>query len=408
MMNIEEIKKDFPILDRKINGKCLVYLDNAATSQKPIQVINKIKEFYLNNNENIHRGMSTLSEEATEMYEKTRENVAKFINASKDEIIFTKNTTESINLAVYSYFYDLIKKNDVILLTEMEHHSNLIPWQILAKKNNAELDYLKMNNEGRINLDELEDKLKNKNVKVLAVCHASNVLGTINPIKEISRLTKKYDCLLVIDGAQAIPHMKVDVNDLGCDFYAFSAHKMLGPTGVGVLFVKNRILKEMKPFITGGGIIKEVTKNNTEFIDGVERFEAGTPNIADVIAFNSALEYLNKINLDNIEKYENELLEYALNKLIKINNLEIYGPKNSKNKVGVIAFNIKGIHAHDVATILDDEGIAIRAGQHCAMPLHNALKINASARISFYFYNTKQDIDKLVNAILKAKEIFKI
>ena len=396
-------KKDFPIF----NNNKLIYLDSAATSQRPAVVINALSNFYEKHNSNIHRAIYKIGEEATEMYELTREKVAKFINASKDEIIFTRNTTESVNLAVYSYFSNIITNKDTILLTEMEHHSNLVPWQLLAKKKNAKLDYLKIDNNGKLNLNELKEKLSTGKVKVLAICHASNVLGTINPIKEISKLTKKYNTILFVDGAQAIPHMKVDIKELNCDFYAFSAHKMLGPFGVGILYARKELNKDMQVFETGGGTIKEVTKQNTVFLDSLERFEAGTQNIADIVAFGTALDYLNKVGMNNIRKHEITLIKYALEKLSEIKNLEIYGPRNANERTGVISFNLKGIHPHDIATILDDYHIAIRAGHHCTMPLHKKLNIIASARASFYIYNDKNDVDKLVKGLLEAKRVFK-
>ncbi|MEK6835194.1 MAG: SufS family cysteine desulfurase [Nanoarchaeota archaeon] len=395
-------KKDFPIF----NNNKLIYLDSAATSQRPAVVINALSNFYEKHNSNIHRAIYKIGEEATEMYELTREKVAKFINASKDEIIFTRNTTESVNLAVYSYFSNVITSKDTILLTEMEHHSNLVPWQLLAKKKNAKLDYLKIDNNGKLNLNELKEKLSTGKVKVLAICHASNVLGTINPIKEISKLTKKYNTILFVDGAQAIPHMKVDIKELNCDFYAFSAHKMLGPFGVGILYARKELNKDMQVFETGGGTIKEVTKQNTVFLDSLERFEAGTQNIADIVAFGTALDYLNKVGMNNIRKHEITLIKYALEKLSEIKNLEIYGPRNANERTGVISFNLKGIHPHDIATILDNYNIAIRAGHHCTMILHKKLNVIASARVSFYIYNTKEDVDKLVKSLLEAKKVF--
>lgn len=400
------LKKDFPIFNRKINGKKIIYLDNAATSMHPHQVINAVKEFYERYNANIRRAIYTLGEEATEKYELTRETIAKFINASKEEIIFTRNTTESVNLAVHSYFDDRITSKDTILLTEMEHHSNLIPWQLLSKAKKCKLDYLKFDKDGKISLDELKDKLDSKNVKVLAITHASNVLGTINPIKEISKLIKKYNTILFVDGAQAIPHLKVDVKDLNCDFYAFSAHKMLGPTGVGVLYAKKELINNMKPYQVGGGTILEVTKQDTKFLDTLERFEAGTQNIAGVIAFKSAMDYLNKIKLNNIRKHEINLTKYALGKLKIVKGIEIYGPKNANERTGLISFNISGIHPHDIASVLDNHGISIRAGHHCAMVLHKKLNIVASARASFYIYNTKKDIDELTKALLESKKVF--
>jgi cysteine desulfurase/selenocysteine lyase len=400
------IRKDFPILNRKINGNRLIYLDSAATSQRPSQVINSIKDFYEKYNSNIHRVIYALGEEATQIYEQTREKVAKFINSSKDEIIFTRNTTESINLAVFSYFDDIITSKDTVLLTEMEHHSNIVPWQILCKNKKAKLDYLKFDKNGKISLEELRSKLSTGKIKVLAITHASNVLGTINPIKEISKICRKYNTLLFVDGAQAIPHLKVDVKDLQCDFYCFSAHKMLGPFGVGILFARKELINKMKPYQTGGGTIIEVTKQDTRFLDTIERFEAGTPNIADVIAVSAALDYLNKLGMENVRKHEINLIKYALQKLSNIKGLEIYGTRNADERTGLISFNINNVHPHDIATILDDKGIAIRASHHCAMILHKKLNILASARASFYIYNTKDDIDKLVKALFEAKRMF--
>lgn len=397
---------DFPILKRKINGKRFIYLDSAATSMRPVQLVNALGDFYNKHNSNIHRAIYKLGEEATELYENTREKISKFINCSKDEIIFTRNTTESINLAVNSYFKNKIKINNVILLTEMEHHSNIVPWQLLAKEKKAKLDFLKFNKDGKLDLYELNEKLSSKKIKVLAITHASNVLGTINPIKEISKLCKKYNVLLFVDGAQAVPHLKVDVKELGCDFYAFSAHKMLGPFGVGILYAKKELIKEMDPYQVGGGTIKEVTKQDTIFIDGLEKFEAGTQSIADVIAFSTSLDYLNKLNMNKIRKHEIKLTKYALDKLSNIKSLEIYGPKNANDRTGVVSFNLNGIHPHDLAAILDEKGIAIRAGHHCTMILHKKLDIPASARASFYIYNTKKDVNELVKALLEAKKVF--
>lgn len=404
MINISGVKKDFPIFKRKINGKELIYLDSSSTSQKPTIVINVVKDFYERYNANINRGLYTLSEEATELYEKTREKVAKFINADKEEIIFTKNCTEAINYAVFGYFSKILKKNDIILLTEMEHNSNVVPWKLLSKRIGFKIGYLNID-DSKINLRELDERLRNKKTKVLAITHASNVLGTINPIREISRICRKYGTKLLVDGAQAVPHLEVDVKDLGCDFYAFSGHKMLGPLGVGVLYAKKELLKFLTPFISGGGTVLEVTKENLKFKEDHERFEGGTPNIADVVAFSSALDYLNKININNIKKYEEELTKYALEKLNKINDIDIYN-NHIKDRLGVIAFNLKNIHAHDVASLLDEEGICVRASHHCSMILHKKLGINASVRASFYIYNTKQDVDKLINGLLKVKKVF--
>ena len=404
MINAEKIKKDFPIFKRKINNKELIYLDSVATTQRPEIVINKLKEFYEKHNSNIHRGMYSLSEEATSLYEKTRERVAEFINAGKEEIIFTKNCTESINYAVFGYFSKILKKDDILLLTEMEHNSNVVPWKLLSKRIGFKIGYLTID-DSKIDLRELDEILKKRRVKVLAITHASNVLGAINPIREISRICRKYNTKLFVDGAQAVPHFKIDVNDLGCDFYAFSGHKMLGPLGVGVLYVKKELLKSLTPFISGGGTVLEVTKENLKFKEDHERFEGGTPSVADVVAFSSAIDYLNKLGMNNIKKHEEELTRYALDKLNKINDIEIYN-NHLKDRVGVIAFNLKNIHAHDVASILDEEGICVRASHHCSMILHKKLGINASVRASFYVYNTKKDIDKLIKGLLKVQKVF--
>ncbi|MEK6932704.1 MAG: SufS family cysteine desulfurase, partial [Nanoarchaeota archaeon] len=400
----KKIKKDFPIFERKINGKELVYLDTSATSQHPGVVIDKVKEFYERYNSNIHRGMYTLSEEATDLYEKTREKIAKFINADKEEIIFTKNATEAINYAVFGYFAKILKKNDVLLLTEMEHNSNVVPWKLLSKKNGFKIGYLNLD-DSRIDLRELDERLKSKKIKVLAITHASNVLGTINPIKEISKICRKYGTKLFVDGAQAAPHLSIDVKDLGCDFYAFSGHKMLGPLGVGILYVRKEFLKYLTPFISGGGTVLEVTKETLKFKEDHEKFEGGTPNVADVVAFGSAIDYLNKLGMNNIRKYEEELTKYALSELNKIKDISIYN-NHLSNRLGVIAFNLKGIHAHDVASVLNEDGICVRASHHCSMILHKKLGINGSVRVSIYVYNTKEDIDKLIKGILKVQKVF--
>jgi len=399
------IKKDFPIFKRKINGKEIIYLDSAATSQKPAQIINAIKEFYEKYNSNIHRGLYTLSEEATNLYEKTREKVSEFINCDKEEIIFTKNTTEAINYAVFGYFSKILKKDDIVLLTEMEHNSNVVPWKLLSKKIGFKIGYLTVNN-CKIDLNELIDLLKNKKTKVLSITHVSNVLGTINPIKEISRICNKYNVKLLVDGAQAVPHMMVDIKDLNPDFYVFSGHKMLAPFGVGILYCKKGLLKDLTPFISGGGTVLEVTKETLKFKEDHERFEGGTQSVADVISFLHALDYLNKIGMNNIKKHEEELTKYALDKLKKIKDIKIYN-ENIKDRLGVIAFNFKDIHAHDVASILDENNICVRASHHCAMILHKKLGINSSVRASFYIYNAKKDVDKLINGLIKVQRVFK-
>jgi len=404
-MNMNKIRKDFPILKRKINGKPLVYLDNAATSQKPKVVIDALNNYYKKYNANVHRGIHKLSEEATQAYEETRKKVAKFINAkSEKEIIFTKNTTEAINLVMYSLGMQL-KAGDEIISSVMEHHSNIVPWQFLQNFG-IKLKFVDINEDGTLKLEDYE-KLITENTKLITVAHVSNVLGTINPVKEISKIARKNNALFLVDAAQSVPHIKVDVQEINCDFMAFSSHKMLGPTGVGVLYGKRELLEQMKPFLYGGDMIREVSLYETKYNEVPWKFEAGTPNIADVIAFGAAIDYLEKIGMKNIEKHEKELTKYALKKLSKIKNLEIYGPKNLNQRIGVISFNLKNIHPHDVASILDQEGIAIRSGHLCAQPLMKRLNIQAAARASFYLYNTKQEIDKLAYALLKVKRVFR-
>jgi len=404
-MNTNKIRKDFPILKRKVNGKPLVYLDNAATSQKPKIVIDSLTNYYEKYNANVHRGIHKLSEEATQAYEETRKKIAKFINAkSEKEIIFTKNTTEAINLVMYSFGMQLKSGNEIIS-SVMEHHSNIVPWQFLQNFG-IKLKFVDINEDGTLNIEDYE-KLITEKTKLIAVVHVSNVLGTINPIKEISRIAHKNNALLLVDAAQSVPHMKVDVQAMDCDFMAFSAHKMLGPTGVGVLYGKREILEGIKPFLYGGDMIREVSLYETKYNEVPWKFEAGTPNIADVIAFGAAIDYLEKIGMKNVEKHERDLTKYALRKLSKIKNLEIYGPENPDQRIGVISFNLKNIHPHDVASILDQEGIAIRSGHLCAQPLMKRLNIQAAARASFYLYNTKEEINKLAAALLKTKKVFK-
>lgn len=407
-INVEVIRKDFPILKRKINGKPLIYFDNAATSQKPRQVINAISKYYSIYNANIHRTIHKLGVEATEAYENVRDKVVKFINAKhREEVLFVRNTTEAINLVAYSWGRANISKGDTILLTEMEHHSNIVPWQLLAKEKSANLKYIGITDDGFLKDDEIKEYLDN-HPKILAITHVSNVLGTINPIKEIVRYAHKNGVIVLVDGAQSVPHMPVNVQDLDCDFLAFSSHKMLGPTGVGVLYGKRELLENMEPFQGGGDMIKEVHLNYARWNDLPWKFEAGTANIADVIGFGAAIDYLNKIGMENVRAHEIDLTSYALNKMSEIENLKIYGPIDVNYKCGVISFNIGNIHPHDVATILDSEGIAIRSGHHCAQPLMERLNVPAVNRASFYIYNTKEEIDVMVNVLKKIKEVFKI
>lgn len=410
-LEINKIRKDFPILTRKINGKPFVYLDNAATTQKPLSVINKISEFYSFYNSNIHRAVYDTAEEATDAYELTRSKVGNFINArSTDEIIFTRNATEAINLVAYSWGRKNIKNGDIIILSEQEHHSNIVPWQILAKEKNAVIKYLKINETGNLNLNELEFYLNNNNnnVKLISLCHMSNALGNIIPLDQIIDMAHEYGIPILVDGAQSVPHIKTDVTDLDCDFLVFSAHKMLGPTGVGILYTKKNILEEMDPFISGGDMIKEVHKENTLFNDLPYRFEAGTPNIADVIGFSAALDYLNEIGMENIRRHEIDLTKYALKRMSELKQIKLYGDTNIHNRGGIISFNLGDIHPHDLATILNNYGIAIRSGHHCAQVLMEKLDISATSRASFYIYNTKEEINIFINALGEAIKLFQL
>ncbi len=398
-MKINKIKKDFPILKRKINGKRLIYLDSAATSLVPSKVINRIKYFYENQKSNVHRGVYTLSEESTLAYEEARKKVANFINASTEEIIFTKNATESLNILAYSLIQQL-KKDDEVLISEIEHHSNLVNWQQLCKRNNIKLKFAKYN--GDINL---KDEINNK-TKIVSMTHISNVLGKLNNTEEISKLIHKNNGYLIVDGSQSVPHKKIDIKKLNCDFLVFSAHKMLGPFGIGVLYGKKEILENMSPFLYGGDMIKEVTLEDTKFNDIPFKFEAGTPNVSGAIALGEAIDYLNSIGMESIEKHEKELTEYALIKLKELNNIKIYS-----NGIGIISFNLYDkknnlIHPHDISTFLDHDGICVRGGHHCAQPLMKKLGTSGSVRASFYIYNDRKDVDALINSLKKTSKVF--
>ncbi len=412
-LNIEKIREDFPILKRKVSGgKSLVYLDNAATTQKPLAVINAIHDYYMNYNSNIHRAVHQLAEEATLEFEKTREKVAEFINArSTEEIVFTRNATEAINLVAYSWGRTNVKKEDRIVITELEHHSNIVPWQILTSEKGAKLDYVGTDDNGYLKLQEYMNYLessKKKKVKLVSVSHMSNVLGTIVPVNDMIKMSHEKGIPVLIDAAQSVPHMPVDVQKMDCDFMAFSAHKMLGPTGVGILYVKKEILEKMPPFIGGGDMIKEVHKYETRYNDLPYKFEGGTPNIADVIGFSAAIDYLNKLGMDKVREHEVELTEYALDIITKVKGVTLYGPRNTKDRGGVISFNIGDIHPHDLATIMNDHGVAIRSGHHCAQVLMERLDVAATSRASFYIYNTKEEIDIFVSALGEARRLFKI
>ena len=411
-LNIEKIREDFPILKRKVSGgKPLVYLDNAATTQKPLAVINAIHDYYMNYNSNIHRAVHQLAEEATLEFEKTREKVAEFINArSTEEIVFTRNATEAINLVAYSWGRTNVKKEDRIVITELEHHSNIVPWQIMNSEKGAKLDYVGTDDNGYLKLQEYMNYLESskKKVKLVSVSHMSNVLGTIVPVNDMIKMSHEKAIPVLIDAAQSVPHMPVDVQKMDCDFMAFSAHKMLGPTGVGILYVKKEILEKMPPFIGGGDMIKEVHKYETRYNDLPYKFEGGTPNIADVIGFAAAIDYLNKLGMDKVREHEVELTEYALDIITKVKGVTLYGPRNTEDRGGVISFNIGDIHPHDLATIMNDHGVAIRSGHHCAQVLMERLDVAATSRASFYIYNTKEEIDIFVSALEEARRIFKI
>lgn len=407
MLDVNKIRRDFPILERKINGKRLVYLDSAATSQKPEQVIKAINDFYSSHNANIHRAVHQLGEEATFAYEEAREKIAKFINAeSPEQIIFVRNTTEALNFVAFGLGRKIIKSGDEILTTEMEHHSNLVPWQQLAKEKKAKLNFVSFNNEGYLNMDDFEKFIDD--AKIFAVTHASNVLGTINPVKRMIKRARETETAIVVDAAQSAPHMPVDVQDMDVDFLAFSGHKMLGPTGIGVLYGKKELLEKMNPVLVGSDMIKEVSLLDASWNDLPYKFEYGTSHIAGAVGLGAAVDYLNKIGMDNIRKHEIEITAYALKKLAEIDRLRIYGPKKAEDKGGVIAFNLADVHPHDLATILNEDGIAVRSGHHCAMPLHTKLGISASARASFYLYTTKGEIDALAKSLEKAKKVFRV
>src|SRR3989338_2455702 len=402
-LDIERIRKDFPIFNRKINGRPIIFLDSASTTQKPVQVINAIKYYYENYNANIHRGIYKISEEATSAYEESHKKTGKFINGKWNEIIFTKNTTESLNLLAYSLGMKL-KKGDEIVISRMEHHSNLVPWQQIAKLKGLKLKYIELTKDWQLDMGNAEKTITEK-TKIVSVAHVSNVLGTINPVREIGKIAHDNGALFAIDGAQSVPHITIDVNKLDADFFCFSSHKMLGPTGIGVLYGKEEILEQMNPFLYGGDMIREVGYYNTTFNNLPWKFEAGTPNIAGGIAFGYAIDYLKKIGMDSIRNHEKRLTDYAYTMLHEIEDLEIYGP-DKDSRAGVIAFNIKKIHSHDIADILNRENICIRSSHHCAMPLHRLLGVQGSARISFYLYNQKEEIDKLIEGLKKVRKIF--
>ena len=403
MSNLDNIKEDFPLL----LNKDITYLDSGATSQKPQAVIDAIENFYKNLNANPHRGAYTLSQDATEIYENTRTKIAEFINAKhREEVIFSKNATESLNLIAYSYGLDKIQKDDEIVISIMEHHSNLVPWQKVAKTKNAKLNYMYINENFELSDEEIESKITDK-TKIVGITYVSNVLGTINNVEKIIKLAHKKGAIVVLDASQSIPHMKLDVQALDADFVVFSGHKMLAPLGIGILYGKREILNSISPFLMGGDMIEYVYEQDTTFASLPNKFEAGTQNVEGVVGLGAAIDYIQKIGYDAIQEKEHEILKYARERLRKLEFLDLYLTNNDEHHSSVISFNIKGVHPHDVASILDSEGVCVRSGNHCAQPLMRFLGIDSTCRASFYFYNTKEDVDKLVAALEKAYNMFK-
>ena len=400
------IKNDFPILSREIHGQPLVYLDNAATTQKPNQVIESIVNYYQTYNSNIHRSVHTLGQEATTLYEESRQTVSKFINSpSPDNLIFVRNATEGLNLIANSWAKDHLKPSDEILITQMEHHSNLVPWQQIAKIIGCSLKFIPITPEGTLDLSKL-DHLITERTRLISLAHMSNVLGTINPVEQITEMGRKVGAFICIDGAQSVPHLETDVQKLDCDFLVFSGHKMLGPTGIGAIYIKSSVLESMEPFLFGGEMVNKVTYEDATWNALPMKFEAGTPNIADAIGLGAAIKYLENIGMDNVRKHEMALTSYALEAFKELEEIEVYGPDNADIRGGIITFNSTEIHPHDMGTALDQLGIAIRAGHHCAMPLATTLGLNATARASFYIYNTQDDIDQLISGVKKTLDYF--
>jgi cysteine desulfurase/selenocysteine lyase len=406
MYDVEQVRSDFPILHRTVHGRPLVYLDSAASSQKPAQVIEALASFYRQSNANIHRGLHALSEEATLAYEGTRQRVARFLGARDvRSIVFTRNATEAINLVAQAWGRKNLREGDEVLLTQMEHHANLVPWQRVAQERGARLRHIPVTPDGRLDLSDL-DRVLTPRTKMVAVSAMSNALGTINPVGEILAAARRQGALTLLDGAQLVPHAPVDVNALDCDFMAFSAHKMLGPTGVGVLYGRVEVLERMDPFLGGGEMILEVWDDRATYNEVPHRFEAGTPAIAEVAAFATAIAYLERLGMENVREHERRLVTYAMARFAEQDDIEVYGPRDPELRGGVLSFNFKEVHAHDVGTILDQEGIAIRAGHHCAQPLMRRYGISGTCRASFYVYTTESEIDALVAGLGKVREVF--
>jgi len=406
MFDTHKIRQDFPILSQPANGKPLTYLDSGASSQKPLAVIEAMDVYYRQYNANVHRGIYQISEKASAAYEQARKKTGRFINArSWREVIFTRNTTESVNLVAFSWGQANISAGDVIISTEMEHHANLVPWQQLAARTGATVKYIPVTQQGYLDLDAF-DQMLDSSVKLVAVTGMSNVLGTIPPLDEIIRKAHAVGALVLVDGAQSVPHMPTDVQALDCDFLVFSGHKMLGPTGIGVLWARKEILADMPPFLTGGDMIKKVTLNGCDWNDLPWKFEAGTPSIAEAIGLGYAVDYLNALGMDNVRRHEIELVSYALERLSQVEGIRIYGPQDPAVRGGAVAFTLGNIHAHDVSAVLDGDGVAVRAGHHCAMPLHDKFELQATTRASFYVYNTPEEIDKLAQGLERVIELF--
>lgn len=405
MFDPKKVKIDFPILAREINGKPLVYLDSGATSQKPAQVLQAERDYYERHNANVHRGAHTLGDEATRAYQDARVKVAEFIGARAEEVIFVRNTTEAVNLVAYAWGLDNLKRGDTVVSTMMEHHSNMVPWQEVCRRTGASMEVVGLTEEGLLDMDDYQEKLKLR-PKIVTFVQVSNALGTINPVAEMTKLAHRADAMVMIDGAQAVPHMKVDIKEIGCDFYAFSGHKMLAPMGIGVLWGRKEILAKMSPFMSGGGMINEVYTDHSTWAELPDKFEAGTPNVAGAVGLAAAITYLEGLGMESVQEHDQEMVAYTLSQLVKHSEIKILGTKDVAKRRGSVSFEYEGVHAHDVATILDSEGVAVRSGHHCTMPLHNHLGIAASIRASFNVYTTKEDIDKLVEALRKVKKVF--
>ncbi len=405
-LDVARIRADFPILQRQVNGRPLIYLDNAATTQKPRQVIDALVDFYTNTNANVHRGVHTLSVESTDLYEAARERIARFVGArSAEEIVFVRNTTEALNLVAVCWGRANLKPGDEILATTLEHHSNLVPWQRVAQETGARIRLIHLTADGTVDMEDFQQLLGPK-TRVVAVAHASNVLGTISDLADISERAHRVGAVVVADGAQSVPNLPTDVSKLGIDFLAFSGHKMLGPTGIGGLWGRRELLEEMPPFLGGGGMIREVFEDRATWAPLPEKFDAGTPNIADSIALGVAVDYLDALGMDNVRRHEVEVAGYALERLSSIRDVAVYGPRDPEMRTGVVSFNLEGVHPHDAGTVLDEAGIAVRAGHHCCQPLHRALDVAATLRASFYIYNSADEVDALVDALGTARRLY--